>query len=227
MHLRASPSEHSSPSRKTRAAVRLLDAAGELMIERDSIDISLSDIAKKSGLNSALVKYHFGNKDGLLLALVKRAAGAEIDALKSLMEQPLSATVKLKVHIAGIIKAYQRYPYLNRLLHHLMNEEEGATEISGFFVTPLLEFHRALLAQGVAAGEFQPVDPVLFFTSLFGACDHLFYGRRFLSRAAGVGPITDDVCRQYIAHVQHFILGGLTTGGGSNGGANAPGGTPL
>ncbi len=48
-------------------AAKLLVAAGDLMIERNSTDISLSDIAEKSGVNSALVKYHFGNKDGLLL----------------------------------------------------------------------------------------------------------------------------------------------------------------
>ena len=41
-----------------------LVAASELMIERSSIDVSLSDIAQKSGVNAALVKYHFGNKDG-------------------------------------------------------------------------------------------------------------------------------------------------------------------
>ena len=47
-------------------AAKLLVAAGDLMIERNSTDISLSDIAQKSGVNAALVKYHFGNKDGLV-----------------------------------------------------------------------------------------------------------------------------------------------------------------
>ena len=57
---------------KNPTAERLLVAASELMIERASIDVSLSDIAQKSGVNAALVKYHFGNKDGLLLALLAR-----------------------------------------------------------------------------------------------------------------------------------------------------------
>jgi len=37
-------------------AAKLLKAAGELMTERNSIDISLSELAKKSGINAALVK---------------------------------------------------------------------------------------------------------------------------------------------------------------------------
>jgi AcrR family transcriptional regulator len=51
------------------------------MIQRSSIDISLSDIAQKSGANAALVKYHFGNKDGLLLALLARALGPGVAAV--------------------------------------------------------------------------------------------------------------------------------------------------
>ena len=58
------------PGGRNATAEKLLVAASELMIERSSIEISLSDIAQKSGVNAALVKYHFGNKDGLLLALL-------------------------------------------------------------------------------------------------------------------------------------------------------------
>jgi AcrR family transcriptional regulator len=208
-------SNTSAPSRlaagKNTTAERLLGAASELMIERKSIEVSLSDIAQKSGVNSALVKYHFGNKDGLLLALLARDAATEITNLEYLMAQPISPSAKMKLHIAGIIRAYYQFPYMNRLIHYLLHESsaEAADEVSKFFVAPLLDFHRRLLAQGVAAGEFRPIDPVLFYTSLIGACDHLFFGRHAMTRAAGVGPVTDEVCRDYIAHMDALIFGGM------------------
>jgi AcrR family transcriptional regulator len=199
------------PAGKSATAEKLLGAASELMIERKSIEVSLSDIAQKSGVNSALVKYHFGNKDGLLLALLARDAASELNHLDYLMAQPISSTAKMRLHIAGIIKAYYQFPYMNRLIHYLLHESsaEAADEVSKFFVGPLLDFHRRLLAQGVAAGEFRIVDPVLFYTSLIGACDHLFFARHAMSRAAGVGPVTDEVCRDYIAHMEALIFGGM------------------
>ncbi len=192
-------------------ANKLIEAASELMIARNSIEVSLSDIAHRSGLNAALVKYHFGNKEGLLLALLARDAAAEISGLEYLLAQPIAPVAKLKLHIAGIIKAYYRFPYMNRLIHLLLHESSAAAanDVSKFFVAPLLDFHRRLLAQGVAAGEFRAVDPVLFYTSLIGACDHLFFGRHAMSRAVGVGPVTDEVCRDYIAHMDAMLLSGL------------------
>jgi AcrR family transcriptional regulator len=196
---------------KNSTAGKLLVAASELMIERSSIDVSLSDIAQKSGVNAALVKYHFGNKDGLLLALLARDAETEVTNLEYLLAQPIAPTEKLKLHIAGIIRAYHRFPYMNRLIHYLLHESstEAADEVSKFFVAPLLDFHRRLLAEGIRSGEFRNIDPVLFYTSLIGACDHLFFGRHAMSRAWGVGPVTDEVCREYIKHMEALICGGV------------------
>jgi AcrR family transcriptional regulator len=194
-------------------AEKLLVAASELMIGRSSIEVSLSDIAQKSGVNAALVKYHFGNKDGLLLALLARDAATEVAHLEYLLAQPITPTAKLKLHIAGIIRAYHQFPYMNRLIHYLLHESsvEAADEVSKFFVAPLLDFHRRLLAEGISCGEFRDIDPVLFYTSLIGACDHLFFGRHAMSRASGVGPVTEEVCRQYIKHMEALICGGMLT----------------
>jgi AcrR family transcriptional regulator len=196
---------------KSTTADKLLVAASELMIERSSIDVSLSDIAQKSGVNAALVKYHFGNKDGLLLALLARDAATEVSHLEYLLAQQITPTAKLKLHIAGIIRAYHQFPYMNRLIHYLLHESsaEAADEVSKFFVAPLLDFQRRLLAEGIEAREFREIDPVLFYTSLIGACDHLFFGRQAMSRASGVGPVTEDVCRQYIKHMEALICGGM------------------
>jgi AcrR family transcriptional regulator len=203
------PEKETAPMNAT--AAKLLVAAGDLMIERNSTDVSLSEIAQKSGVNAALVKYHFGNKDGLLLALLARDAGAEMANLAFVLDQPISPTEKMRRHIAGIVNAYYRVPYLNRLIHLLLHQGSPATakEVHRFFVGPLFEFVSRLLDEGVAAGEFRKVDPALFYISLYGACDHLFYSRQMNSQLVGSRGITDELRRQYIHHMTVLTLGGL------------------
>lgn len=211
MPTHATAAAHTAQPAKSITATRLLKAAGELMIERNSIDISLSELAKKSGINAALVKYHFGNKEGLLLALLARDSQSEIENLDYLMRQPISPTEKLRLHIAGIIKAYHRFPYLNRLIHRLMYESNGkaAKEVSRFFAKPVFAFQRKLLEDGFEAGEFRKIDPALFNISLIGACDHLFHGRVAASPVLRIGAVTEEVRRRYVTHMTEMICGGI------------------
>ena len=193
------------------ARERLLDTAGRLMSDRHSIDVSLSEIAGHSGLNSALVKYYFGNKDGLLLALVEREAAAALQGFAELLRQDLSPTEKLRRHIAGIINNFFRTPYLNRLLHSLLDDRHArsAKQVNRIFVQPLMELQRELLAAGMRAGEFKPVDPMLFYVSVLGACDHLFNARYAVRSLAGAAEIDEGIRERYIAHVCDVFIHGL------------------
>jgi AcrR family transcriptional regulator len=191
------------------ARERLLDTAGRLMSDRHSIDVSLSEIAGHSGLNSALVKYYVGNKNGLLLALVEREAVAALQSFRELLRQDLPPGEKLRRHIAGIINNFFRTPYLNRLLHSLLDDRQSrsAKQVNRIFVQPLMELQRELLADGIRAGEFKPVDPILFYVSVLGACDHLFNARHAVRSLAGV--MDDELRERYIAHVCDLFIHGL------------------
>lgn len=194
------------------ARERLLDTAGRLMSDRHSIDVSLSEIARHSGLNSALVKYYFGNKDGLLLALVEREAAAALAGLRELLRLDLAPTEKLRRHIAGVINKFFRTPYLNRLLHSLLDERKSQSratrQVIKVFVRPLLDLQRELIAQGVAAGEFKPIDAELFYVSMLGACDHLF-NARYVLRLAGHRGINDAMRERYVEHVCDIFINGV------------------
>lgn len=199
--------------RQTRgnAPARLLQAASSVMIERGSTELTLKDVAARSGLNGALVKYHFGSKTGLLTALLKRDALAAVRQLNTLLRQNATPTEKLKLHIAGIVNAYYRSPYLNRLIHDLLYQSsaEVAQQVSDFFVTPVVEFHRKLLAEGQRCGEFRAVDPMLFYFTLFGAIDHMFHARHTLLYGFQVPQVTDQMRRDLIRIVTDMALGAV------------------
>jgi AcrR family transcriptional regulator len=189
----------------------LLDAASALMIERNSITVTFAEIAARAGLNSALIHYRFGGKDGLFRALIERDVGGTFPMLAELVRADLPAVRKLDLHIRAITQTYFDHPYINRLVAVLTQdvEGEGARFVSERVVRPLHEAQAAILAQGQAEGVFRAVDPMLFYFSLIGACDHLFQARYALKWAFAVGDIDDSLRRDYAQHVLGLLMGSL------------------
>lgn len=180
------------------------------MIERDTVEVSISDIAARAGVNSALISYYFKGKQGLLIALTRRAAEVTLAELDVLMAMDLSPTEKMRKHIAGIINTFFLYPYLNRLLWALARDvsSEGARDMTSFFAKPVADAQRRLIEEGVAAGEFRPVDPMLFHFAAFGACEYLFAGTTMLRLVFGVDGVDDQLRRRHIETTTDMLMNG-------------------
>jgi len=191
-----------------KSAEALLNATSALMSERNSVNVTFSDISQRSGLNSALIRYHFGSKAGLFKALLERDAGGTFGELERLVVADMSAVQKLRHHIHGVIKVYYRYPYMNRLVGALSMDSDSDTArfISERFTKPLAEAQRAILQQGEREGVFRVVDPMLFYFSTIGACDHLFHARHSLRYAFDVDDIDDALRRRFADHICDLLL---------------------
>ena len=203
--------------RKQRMAVervsvraQLLAAAGSVMTEQDTIDVSLAEIAQRAGVNVALVSYYFGGRDGLLLALAKRDAEQALAGLDALMALDLSSAAKLRKHVAGIVRGFFRHPYLNRLLRALMRDSDSAAarEIAQCFAAPIAEALRRLLEAGARIGELKPVDPMLFHFALLGACESLFSGRAMLKHVHGIEAIDEALQQRYAELIAETLIAG-------------------
>ncbi len=203
-----------SPRPRRNSAAQLLEAVSQILTERNSTEVSLSDIAAASSLNAALIKYHFGNKEGLLLALVRRDAEVALAQLNDLVAMPLAPEQKIRIHVSGIINTYARHPYLNRLLHELLESKDEAVvrELNAFFVKPLAAAQAALLRQGVEAGVFREVAPVHFYLAVTGACDQFFYSAKSLKYAFGVPDMADGLREAYADFVADMAIKALRKG---------------
>jgi TetR/AcrR family transcriptional regulator len=200
--------------RRRNSAEQLLDAACKILTERNSTDLSLSDVAVASNLNSALVKYHFRNKEGLLLALVRRDAQLAMGQVEHLVSMTIPIEQKIRLHVHGAINTYAKYPYLNRLIHDLLDskDENVVKDLNDFFVIPLVEAEAKLIQEGVDAGIFRKVEPMFFYYAVLGACDHLFYGRRIMKYAFNVDTISPELREQYADFVTAMAIRALRKG---------------
>lgn len=203
--------DHRPETSRSRTRADLLTSTSELMIERDTVDVSLSDIAGRARSNVALVKYYFGNKDGLLIALIERDVAGAIEGLERLIATDAPALVKMEHHISGLLRTYHRFPYLNRLVRSVIrnSSSEVSRGIAQRVIGPIGQFYEALIAQGVAEGTFRPIEPMLMYFSAVGACDQLYSGGGILKAVYDVDEIDDGLRRRYIAHTVALLTQGV------------------
>ncbi len=189
----------------------LLQTASDIMREGDIVDISLSELSLRSGLNSALVKYYFGNKAGLMKALLDRDMIDIVHSVDALMAKDMDPEVRLRRHIGAMVDCYYQTPYLNRLLMRLVRESdpEEAKRIADTYLAPLSRAYDKLIKDGVKRGVFRNVDPQLFYFTATGAADRFFSTRLVLKHCFNTDTLTEELRDAYRAHCTDFIMAGI------------------
>jgi TetR/AcrR family transcriptional regulator len=190
---------------------QLIEAASQIMRDGDTVDLSLSELSLRSGLNSALVKYYFGNKQGLMLALLERDMRNIVNSLDALVAKDFPPDEKLRVHIRAVIGTYFRFPYLNRLLMRLVRDAspEVSRKIADDYLRPISLAYSRLIDEGVQKGLFRPIDPQLFYFTVTGAADRFFSARLVLHHCYGQSEMTEQMRDDYADHTLDILMPGL------------------
>lgn len=194
------------------ARAQLLEAASAIMREGDVVDISLSELSLRSGLNSALVKYYFGNKAGLLKALLDRDWQAIVTSVDALVQKgDWGPEAKLRRHISKVVDTFYQVPYLNRLTMRLVRESDDAEarRIADSYLSPMYRAYETLIDEGVRAGVFRPVDPQLFYFTVSGAVDRFFSARLVLKHCSDTDVLDESLRDRYRAHLNDFVMAGI------------------
>ena len=201
-----------SPGEQSGARAHLLATASAIMREGDVVDISLSELSLRSGLNSALVKYYFGNKAGLLTALLDRDMQAIVSSVDALVaKDDMSPEQKLRRHISKAVDTYYAVPYLHRLQMRLVRDGDAneARRIADSYLSPLYRAYEKLIGDGVRAGVFRPIDPQLFYFTVTGVVDRFFSTRLVRQHCFDQDTLTEELRDRYREHAVAFIMAGI------------------
>jgi len=194
-----------------KARDQLIEAASQIMREGDTIDLSLSELSLRAGLNSALVKYYFGNKNGLMLALLDRDMGNIVFSLGALLAKDMPPEDKLRIHIGAVIDTYFAFPYLNRLLMRMVRDSAPveAARIADLYLKPISKVYDALIAEGVKAVKFRKLDPQFFYFTVTGAADRFYSSRLVLRHCYNQDDFNENMRDAYREHSIDLIMRGL------------------
>ncbi|OBF28985.1 TetR family transcriptional regulator [Mycobacterium sp. ACS1612] len=109
----------------------LIDAAAELFAEQGFRRTTFVDIAERAGISRGSIPWHFGNKDGLLKAVVDDVTGG------TLSDAPRPVGVDDGI---AHVREFLRQPTTRLLITLIAEAVEPDSPVHGFYE----EFHRAM-----------------------------------------------------------------------------------
>ncbi len=117
-------------------AVRILDAAKRVLFRDGFRALTFSTIAREAGENPALIRYHFGNKAGLLTALVDSVLYQEsVDLIEQLTTVPAGderRTQLMRLH-EGLPKDRDAYRMFFEVIPHVIRDEHLRPHLRDLF----------------------------------------------------------------------------------------------
>lgn len=190
---------------------RLISAASALIRDKDTLDITLVEIAEKSGVNSALVKYYFGSKEGLLFAVLEEDVQTSLAGLERLIATDMSPEAMMRQHLTGLVEAFHRIPYLNQLIRAMTRDasSERVQRIAEDCVKPITQAQGRILKAGVEQGVFVPVDPTSFYFQTVGAASCIYSQRFVLKSSFGVPKMTKKIHQDNVTQVVDILMRGI------------------
>jgi TetR/AcrR family transcriptional regulator len=200
---------------------RILDAASAVFAEHGFAGARVDEIAARARVNKAMLYYHVGDKKALYTAVLLRNFDRVSEALSEALAAGGTAACRLEAVIAAITRVVQTYPDHPRIV--LREFASGAVTLPDDVLTRMLEVVgvvRAVLADGVRAGELRETEPVLTHLAVLGAVVFLNVVTPIRERAAALavgGPVPGPEVD--LAHfVSDLLLYGIAAparGGGS------------
>ena len=167
---------------------KILDAASSGFAADGFGGARVDEIARRAGVNKALLYYHVGNKQALYTAVLLRNFDRVDAALADATSSGLSASDRLSAvidAISGVLKAYPDHPriVLREVASGGRNLEAEVLERMMRILTMVAD----LLAEGVRNRQFRPTDPVMTHLALVGSSLILNAIGPLRDRAAEIG----------------------------------------
>ena len=154
----------------SRARQKILDAASRAFAEEGFAGARVDEIARRAGVNKAMLYYHIGDKRALYGEVLKRNFGRIEKALDENLPDEGSAADRLRAVITIVERAIAANPDHPRIV--LREFASGAANLPEEILRRMLGLLTVvgdILTEGTGSGEFRRTEPVMTHLTLVGA----------------------------------------------------------
>lgn len=151
---------------------RILREAAALFRRKGFNGTSMQDLAEVVGVTKSSLYHHFPSKQALLFEILSATVDRETPPLRAIAEAELPARERLRRavarHVLGLIRDLDNVACF---------VEEGRYLAPGFREAYIAKrdryerYFRRIIEEGIAAGEFRPVDVRLASLAVLGMCN--------------------------------------------------------
>jgi TetR/AcrR family transcriptional regulator len=190
------------------ARERLLRVAAEVFDRKGYAAASVREIVEGAGITKPVLYYHYGSKEGLLLAILEEGARLFDAALARAVESPGTARDRLFALCSGVYDLFKQNVAAVRVAHAVFFGPQDNLPPFDFsrFEGALTGALGSIIEQGIAAGEIReaPVgDLVMVINGLIGV---------FIDQELTLTPRVNPLGLDGIRRVLDLIFEGLGSG---------------
>lgn len=202
-----------SQERRAETREKILAAAEMVFAEHGFAGAGVDEIARRSGVNKAMLYYHLGDKQALYTAVLSR----NIDRARKVLEEAINAVEepvdRLTAMLGALTTIVQKAPAYHRLV--LRELASGGAHLENAVLlrfAAIVGLTRRVMEEGRAAGQFRDLNPFLTHLLLVGgviatAAQPL---RRRLIDAGLIPPeLRDQIPADPTAFLADVILNGI------------------
>lgn len=168
----------------------IIRAAADVLQRKGYDATTMKDIAAVVKLTAASLYHHFRNKDALLLAVLEAGLDYVIGQIEPIVQSPAPSSERLRrmihAHIVGLTQHTAvgaamvfeirsliniKVPVSNGHATHHQTQADFIRRRDAFFARRdrFEELFRQVIRDGIAKGEFRPVDVGIFTKAILGA----------------------------------------------------------
>ena len=212
----ASPAKHrlGSHGHPERSRAAILRAAIREFSQEGVAGARIDAIARRAGVNKALLYYYFKDKESLYSAVLDQVFGGLIAAVSGAFRLDAPPRERVLAYAGAHFDYIARHPLYPRIVQgEMMNAgRNGSSQLDRIvrqYFRPLANELSTVIMEGVASGDFRQIDPTQAIPSIISVIVFYFTNAAAMRSMTGVDPLLAKPIALRRAAVLDFISAAL------------------